>query len=583
VTRSALFILDAAEGSFVRELAEAGELPAIAGMLERGTWCPLTTSVAYRAEYACTELLTGMTAEMNRYWSTVVFDPQTYACGTVGSARREPFYAEPDATVVAFDVPHSVAVDGLRGAQVVGWGGHDARFQHPRVSCPRGLMAEIDARFGPDPSVEVEFTGSWHQAWYIHALADALIASARRRTDIALWLLEREPDWDLLLMGVSELHSAGHSLAHGLDPTHLLGSHATAAPARARLVDVYRAVDDTIGRVAASLPEDTIVGLVSPKGMEPSRDDLPSGILLPELLYRLSTGRPFLHEPTHRSWRRRGYPVMAPEPDEYSTARLDWLQAESRRAELKRWMHATAPAAHTALRTIRHNQLLRRVFGKRPGRPSSSELAEATGSLAVPVVMPPDGTEPTLAGEVEWQQAMLYRRHWPTMPWFALPTYSQGHIRLNLIGRETQGLIRPEDYERTCDQLENSLRQVTDPRTGQPVVAEVLRLRADDPTAIDGPGADLAVTWRTPVDAFQHPVAGTIGPFAFPRSGSHTSNGFLLIAAPGLPPHTDLGVHEVLDVAPTMRALLGWPARSRLEGTTITQLVPPFPAPRHHN
>jgi predicted AlkP superfamily phosphohydrolase/phosphomutase len=158
------------------------------------------------------------------------------------------------------------------------------------------------------------------------------------------------------------------------------------------------------------------------------------------------------------------------------------------------------------------------------------------------------------------------------MPWFVLPTYSDGHIRLNVAGRERDGVIAVDDYDRQCDELESWLRAATDPRSGEPVVDEVLRLRAEAPLAADGPGADLVVTWRAPVDALVHPQTGCIGPFAFPRSGSHTVAGFLIATGGGVP-HATLAEHDMLDVPPTLLTLLGWPVPPRVTGEPIPEIV----------
>jgi hypothetical protein len=555
--RLALLVLDAAEPRFLDELAAGGDLPAIAELRRRGAYVPLRSSLAYRAEFSCTELLTGQHAATTRYWSTVTFDPATYRCWTVGSARRAPFYAEPAAgTVVAFDLPHSVLVDDLPGAQVVGWGGHDARFQHPRASMPADLMATIDARFGTDPSNTVEYRGTWHQGWYIDALADALIAAARRRADIARWLLERYPDWTMFLMGMSELHAAGHNFAHGVDGEHLLGSHPTAALARERFVEVYRAVDDTVHQIVTALSGDTTVALTSSKGMITNRDDLASAILLPELLHRLAFGRAFLDEPASTSWRRRGCPVIWPDPDRRANARAQALRADGPLAPLKRRYRTLTPLA------------LQQLVGALPRRlRAGSEAPANAGPVALAAEPLPDGTLPVLDGEIN-QPPMWYRRRWSSMPWFALPTFSDGHVRINLRGRERDGIVPVDSYERTCDELEATLRQVCDARTGEPIVDQVLHLRRDDPLAADGPGADLVVTWRFPTDAFEHPSAGVIGPFAFPRSGSHTGNGFLLLAGDEIEAG-ERSEHSNVDVAPTLLESIGWPRPSRLDGAPI--------------
>jgi predicted AlkP superfamily phosphohydrolase/phosphomutase len=552
--RLAVIVLDATERTFLDELIAAGELPAIAGLQQRGATVPLDLPLPYRAEYAQTELLTGQPPEAVRYWSTITFDPDTYACGSVGSARRTPFYADPpDSSVIVFDVPHAVLLDDLPGLQVVGWGGHDARFQHPRVSQPAGLLAEIDARFGTDPVAGVEYKGTWHQPWYIDALADSLIEASERRAQITEWLLEREPSWSLLMVGITEIHAAGHNFSQGVDPAHLLGSHPSAPHARERFVDVYRAVDATVARIVAAIPDDTTVALVSTKGMSPSYSDLSSAVLIAELGYRLAFGRPFAHEPSHRAWRRKGCPPLWPGDDGRASARANALRAEGRLAPLKRRYRTMTPAP------------LRRLVDR--ARDLFRRPAPPAGPKASPITRLPDGSRPVLAGEINLAP-IWYRHHWPAMPWFALPSFSEGHIRINLAGRERDGMVALADYERVCDEIEATLRQLRDVRTGEAVVDEVVRLRAADPLAVDGPGADLAVTWRLPSDAFEHPDAGVIGPFAMPRSGSHNGNGFLIVAGPGID-HARLDEHPSIDVAPTLLSLLGWPVPSRLAGTPI--------------
>ena len=88
-------------------------------------------------------------------------------------------------------------------------------------------------------------------------------------------------------------------------------------------------------------------------------------------------------------------------------------------------------------------------------------------------------------------------------------------------------------------------------------------MRADDPLDPEGPGADLVVTWHGPLDALVHPDTGVIGPLAFPRSGSHTPNGFLLAAGAGIPRAT-LDERPGVDVAPTLLSLVGAPIPSHL-------------------
>jgi hypothetical protein len=365
------------------------------------------------------------------------------------------------------------------------------------------------------------------------------------------------PDWRLLLMGMTETHSAGHNMAHGMDPAHLLGSHPTAPLARRRLVEVYRAVDDTIASVMAACPDGTTTAVVATKGMQPNRDDLASLVLVPELLHRLAFGRPLVDEPAQHRWRTAGRPPVWPDPAHSARYGTDLLRADGPAHRAKRRFHTMAPAPLvTAVKRAR-----RRVAGRTatPVAPSSVDRT-------------PDGDIPVLAGDIDWNAAIWYRHRWPSMRWFALPSFSDAHVRINLRGRERDGIVDPEDYDRACDEVEAELRRVVDPRTGAPVFGDVVRMRSDDPFAPDGPSADIVAVVRAPVDALAHPACGVVGPFAFPRSGSHTENGFLAIGGPGIAPRT-LDLHDSVHVGATLLELLGWTVPPTVTGVPMAGIL----------
>ena len=59
------------------------------------------------------------------------------------------------------------------------------------------------------------------------------------------------------------------------------------------------------------------------------------------------------------------------------------------------------------------------------------------------------------------------------MPAFALPSFYDGRVRINLIGRESKGIVELSEYEEICTQLEATIRACRDVCTGQPVVTNV--------------------------------------------------------------------------------------------------------------
>jgi predicted AlkP superfamily phosphohydrolase/phosphomutase len=169
-----------------------------------------------------------------------------------------------------------------------------------------------------------------------------------------------------------------------------------------------------------------------------------------------------------------------------------------------------------------------------------------------------------------WQEPNRYARFWPGQRAFALPTFYDGRVRVNLAGRERDGVIAAEDYARTLDWVEEELTACRDIRSGQSMVDDVVRLRAADPFEPDGPDADLVVTWARRVDAVEHPRAGTIGPVPLRRSGGHSPNGFAIVAGPGIAPGAG-GTRPIADIPATLLALLGVRSAMAIDGRSLIE------------
>ncbi|WP_116999665.1 alkaline phosphatase family protein [Desertimonas flava] len=556
--RVAAIGLDAMEWRVAEQLAAAGRMPALSSLLARGSRCVLENVIPYRSELPWTQFLTGRTATSNGYWSTVEFDPESYDAYTIGAHPVAPFYAlGEDTKVIAFDVPHSVPDSRVNGVQVTAWGAHSPQFA--RASEPRGVLAEVDARFGTHPGFENDYDGAWYVPQFIDTLAEVNIEGARRRVDAVQWLMEREPDWDFLFTVMSEPHSAGHHMWHGIDERHPLHRSKTGGQARRRLIEVYSAVDAEVGRLIEALPSDTTVVVFAVHGMQPNANDVPSMVLLPELLHRLEFNRSLLgiRGESKSLADSSGFVVPSERQHWLTTVRRrfgEGLTGRTRRL-------ATAVAPDDALERVL--KLRRRLKGlPEPRMPwELRDPPEPETSFTVEEVI-------AQRGDVTWQPPMWYRAYWPRMRWFTLPTFSDAHVRINLQGRERDGIVAPGDYHRACDEFEEIIRQSRNPRTGREVVDEVIRVRADDPLAPGGADGDLVVLWKEPFDALEHPQAGVIGPVAFNRTGEHSSNGFAVIAGPGIG-HDDLGTRSAFDLTPTVLALLGKEPDADLAGRAM--------------
>jgi predicted AlkP superfamily phosphohydrolase/phosphomutase len=152
---------------------------------------------------------------------------------------------------------------------------------------------------------------------------------------------------------------------------------------------------------------------------------------------------------------------------------------------------------------------------------------------------------------------------------FAVPSFYDGRIRVNLRGREAAGIVDPSEYERTCDELESVLWACRDPRTGEPVVDHVSRPGASRPMTLNSSDADIVVTWRGLAFGFAHPDLGLVGPLPMRRTGGHTGpHGFAFASRAGIEAG-DRGVRSSFDVSPTVAAMLDLAPPAGIDGTSL--------------
>jgi predicted AlkP superfamily phosphohydrolase/phosphomutase len=171
-------------------------------------------------------------------------------------------------------------------------------------------------------------------------------------------------------------------------------------------------------------------------------------------------------------------------------------------------------------------------------------------------------------------------------PCFPVPNgMPVGGIRLNLIGREPRGVLRPgAEADQFCETLRRELLSIVDVRTGRPLVASVERTK--DLYAGERLAAlpDLLVEWSaTPTGSKAHaggrgatvrassPRIGEIeGSNAYVRTGEHLPTGMFLWTGPGVPARERERV-SVMDFHPTLCRLLGAPAPA-VDGRILAEL-----------
>lgn len=550
-SRVLAILLDGYEASLGEQMMSEGGLPALAGLRRMAAHLYLDHGAAQRTGLAGEHFATGINPGRADRFSAVSFDPGTYHVRQNGTGIV-PFPHYLKARTVVFDPPYFDLSRAPHVQGVVNWGAHDPGVEaHSQPAC---LESELLDRFGAYPAREFIYGCPWPSPQHSQRMGEQLTRAVEVRTEASLWLLqERLPTWDLAIIAVSEPHSAIEGLWHGVDPSHPLHSFPSSEPAADGLRSVYRAVDRLVARIRAAFPEVDLL-VFSPGGMGPNHSDVASMVLLGEVLYRDSFGSPCLNPRQDWTLQSDGIPRLGPD-ESWSCAVNGQFppQAKPSPTPGTRWLQplkAFLPEPWIT-RMRRTERALRRT---------QSRLSGSNRPLSV---------------SLHWMPAVHYQPYWPTMRAFALPSFYDGRIRINLRGREMHGFIEPDEYVQECERICAFLRALVDPRTGKEVV-EAIEYHAlyRDPLHLGPTEADLVVIWKGGPLAIDHPHLGRIGPFPARRTGGHTGPyGMAYISSCGFP-QGDYGIRSTFDIVPTLIAMLGEEIPEHLEGSPMQNLPP---------
>ena len=533
--RVLLIGLDGYEQSLGDTLMAEGVLPGLASLRSRSARFLLDHGAAARSGLAWEQVSSGQSPEISGRMSAVYFDTDSYQVWQEGTSLV-PFAASLDARTVVFDPPHFdlQRAPSVRG--VTNWGAHDpgVRFS----GRPAELAEEILARFGACPAADSMYDVVWPSQARMQEFGDLLVRATEVRARAACWLLkERCPDWNLGFVVAGEIHSAIEAMWHGIDPSHPLHSVPSAPAAAEGLRNIYRATDALVSDLVSAFPEATVVAFAM-GGMGPNRSDVASMALLPELLYRNAFRKPLLRVPESWSNTPQGIPMLEEESD--------W--AHDIRPLIVPHRTARDLVRSAAVRLVPRN--LRRVV--RRYRHNNSPNSQ--GVLRLPL---------------DWIPASLYQPYWQAMRFFALPSFYDGRVRINLAGREREGTILAGDYDAVCDEIESLARECRDVQTGEAVVDHVERCRGRDPLKLGPTESDLVIVWRGAALGFDHPTLGRIGPLPYRRTGGHTGPyGVAYLAGDGIAAG-DYGVRSSFDVVPTVTELLGESPSREMSGRSL--------------
>ncbi len=427
---------------------------------------------------------------------------------------HEPFWAHLSrcgSKVAVLDVPHTKPLSSINGIQVVEWGAHDGDYQEMRASSPE-VKQEILALFGPNPAPK-SCDGKKTAEEFVD-FRNRLMASAALRAELTKHVIGKS-DWDFLVQVWTESHCAGHQCWHFHDQTHPRFDPTLAGVVGDPIRDIYTAIDQAISQVLAVVDQNTTVILLTGHGMGPKFD---AQFFLNDILLRLGYAKP---------------------PQEEALARQE--------ASLKRhrsiddmltsvWQRIPAPLKKLA-------QPMRRILRQwvEDRRPSRPQVIDAAASRCFTVK----------------NNAV------------------HGGIRINLRGREPQGLVRrgPE-FDELCESLAADIMDIKNLETGEPIADRVFRTDSLYAGEYLDYLPDVLIEWnqRSPVVSIGSEKIGKLeGNDPYTRTGDHRKGGMFVALGPHIPVGKLQGSVRITDFGPTVAQLLGATLPPG-EGTVISEI-----------
>ncbi|MEW6220225.1 MAG: alkaline phosphatase family protein [Thermodesulfobacteriota bacterium] len=510
--------LDGATFDLMGPWMAEGRLPNLARLAAYGAHGPLDPAPNLRSAASWTSFATGANPGRHGIYEFYDFEPQSYGIRFVnGGERAVPaLWQLADAAglaTVSVNVPMSYPAEAL--AHGILLAGLDAPgTASPGFCHPAGILAELEDRFGRY-IIEPGLTGCIVDGRLDEAVA-LLFAEIEQKRQVALALLQEKP-WDLGIIVFRSLDAAQHCFWKHLDPGHPAHDPGLAARYGSVIPRVYQTLDAIAGELCGLLgPEDVFV-ILSDHGAGPKH---PAANQL-------------------NAW----------------LAAHGYLAYQERRPGL-------GPAVTTALQAA-----YRLVAAKLPRR----------GKEAIARLLP------GLRNRVQ------SRLCFTGIDWSRTRAYSDtlfANIRLNLAGREGQGIVSPgAEAAALLAELKAALLDCRDAASGERIVEAVLLRDEIYHGAHAGRAPDLTIRWREdgrisglalpggPAD--QDPAAYPLIPAEDARviSGDHRRFGVFFAAGHGIRPDFRLADARIIDVAPTILALLGLPIPDHMDGRVLAELL----------
>ena len=523
---------DGATFDLIRPWVAEGKLPTISRLMDEGVHGELESTMPPWTFPAWTSFMTGMNPGKHGIFD--FFGPRegSYDLEFVngGHRRAATFWkllSDAGRKVVSISLPCTFPPEKVNGVMISGFdfpGEGPGSFVDSRGMYPPQLFDELNSKVGPHP-IDASISKEVNRGEF-DVVIERILETIRAKAATAKYLM-KEHDWDCFMILFGESDGTGHQFWKFTDPNSPLY---TEHPDQLgdSLLRVYQELDRQLAEMVEKLPDDVTLMMMSDHGFGGVSD----WCLYPNC---------WLHE-------------------------QGWLTLHERRTRwtdrllnaLKLWAVQSLPA--WMQRSIyRHASWL-------VGR------IEARSRF----------------GSIDWSGTRAYFDETPYFPM----------LRINLQGRQPEGIVAPADYESVREEVIEMLESWVHPQTGQPIVEKVFR-RED---VYSGPCVENApdvipkwalhdgysyafrkcasspdLRWIDQVD----PRTPENQQFYASKSGTHRDHGIFLARGPGIRQGETVSDARIIDLAPTILALLDVPLPADMDGRVLEEIFADQDVPGH--
>ena len=172
---------------------------------------------------------------------------------------------------------------------------------------------------------------------------------------------------------------------------------------------------------------------------------------------------------------------------------------------------------------------------------------------------------------------------WPQTRAFTIENANEGYIRINLKGREPQGIVETgKEYEEICEEIYRTAKAMTNPNNGKRAARAVYRTddlyrgpcRSHMPDVILHWDEEAAITTELVAEKYGLACSKEPGWGLSPYyTGNHRANAFAVATGPGVAEGQTLEGASVLDIAPTILIRLGVEPPAHMDGRILSELA----------